>query len=235
MGQMPKPDVDLVTGLSPSISISQKSTGHNPRSTVGTITEIYDFLRVVFARVGTGYCPTCDIPIAAQTRDSILSRLMALDSEKSLWILAPLIRGKKGEYRDLFEDLRRQGFARARVNGNTIALSEPPALDRQMRHQIEVVIDWVEPDERERGRLIEALDLGLKLGEGTVIVSLTDPSQEAAGEVKHDELFSSQYACASVVGAFNHRRLSCSASIVLKACVGHAMDSDNCIHSCQSD
>ncbi len=117
MGQMPKPDVDLVTGLSPSISISQKSTGHNPRSTVVTITEIYDFLRVVFARVGTGYCPTCDIPIAAQTRDSILSRLMALDSEKSLWILAPLIRGKKGEYRDLFEDLRRQGFARARVNG----------------------------------------------------------------------------------------------------------------------
>ncbi len=202
MGQMPKPDVDLVTGLSPSISISQKSTGHNPRSTVGTITEIYDFLRVVFARVGTGYCPTCDIPIAAQTRDSILSRLMALDSERALWILAPLIRGKKGEYRDLFEDLRRQGFARARVNGATIALSDPPALDRQMRHQIEVVIDWVEPDERERGRLIEALDLGLKLGEGSIIVSLAEPDSEQAGAPKSDELFSSQYACSSCGRSF---------------------------------
>jgi excinuclease ABC subunit A len=96
MGQMPKPDVDYVSGLSPSISISQKSTGHNPRSTVGTITEIHDFLRVLYARVGTGYCPTCDVPIAAQTQASIQARVMAIDSDQTLWMMAPLARNQKG-------------------------------------------------------------------------------------------------------------------------------------------
>ncbi len=112
IGQLPKPDVDYLSGLSPSISISQKSTGHNPRSTVGTITEINDFLRVLFARVGTGFCPSCDVPITAQTRDQIVARILALPPQPTYVILAPIIRGQKGEYRDLFEDLMRQGFNR---------------------------------------------------------------------------------------------------------------------------
>ncbi len=202
MGQMPKPDVDLVAGLSPSISISQKSTGNNPRSTVGTITEIYDFLRVLFARVGTGYCPSCQNPITAQTRDSILARVMTLDSEATLWLMAPLIRAQKGEFRDLFEDLRRQGFSRARVNGETIMLSAPPALDRQHRHHVEVIIERLDPDARDRGRVSEAIELALRLGEGALIVSQTDPSSESAGTVASDVLFSSKYSCGSCGRSF---------------------------------
>lgn len=202
MGQMPKPDVDYVSGLSPSISISQKSTGHNPRSTVGTITEIYDFLRVVYARVGTGYCPTCKTPITAQSRDSILARVMSLDSEATLWLMAPLIRAQKGEFRDLFEDLRRQGFTRARVNGETIRLADPPALDRQHRHHVEVIIDRLEPDARDRVRLGEALDLALRLGEGSLIVSQTDADTESTDVTARDLLFSSKYACGSCGRSF---------------------------------
>ncbi|MCG8652002.1 MAG: excinuclease ABC subunit A, partial [Pirellulales bacterium] len=130
MGQMPKPDVDLVSGLSPSISINQKSSGTNPRSTVGTITEIYDFLRVLFARVGVGHCPDCHCPITAQSRDAITSRILSLPRDAALWIMAPLVRGQKGEFKDLFEDLRKQGFSRARVDRETIRLSDPPSLDR---------------------------------------------------------------------------------------------------------
>ena len=112
MGQMPKPNVDLVSGLSPTISISQKSSGSNPRSTVGTITEIYDFLRVLYARVGTGRCPKCNTQIDAQSKDSITARILDLPRDSTLWILAPKIRRQKGEFRDLFEDLRKQGFVR---------------------------------------------------------------------------------------------------------------------------
>ena len=164
MGQMPKPDVDLVAGLSPSISISQKSSGNNPRSTVGTITEIYDFLRVLYARVGTGHCPACATQITAQSRDAITSRILTLPMEATLWLMAPLIRGQKGEFKDLFEDLRKQGFSRARVDGETIRLSDPPTLDRQHRHDVEVVVDRINPDDRDRGRINEAVDVALKLG-----------------------------------------------------------------------
>src|SRR6056297_255673 len=165
LGQMPKPDVDLVSGLSPSVSISQKASGKNPRSTVGTITEIYDFLRVLYARVGTGHCPSCQSPIEAQSADAIATRVLSFPAEETLWVLAPLVRGKKGAYRDLFEDLRKQGFMRARVDDETIQLAQPPALDRQHRHDIEVVVDRIDPDSRDRGRIREAIELGLKLGE----------------------------------------------------------------------
>ena len=114
LGQMPKPEVDLISGLSPSISISQKSAGNNPRSTVGTITEILDYLRVLFARVGRGYCPQCGLPVTAQSREQILASILARPAGSSILVLAPLIRRQKGEYRDLFENLRKQGFARAR-------------------------------------------------------------------------------------------------------------------------
>src|SRR5690606_14957817 len=137
----PKPDVDHIAGLSPSISIAQKSSGTNPRSTVGTITEIHDFLRVLFARVGQGYCPRCGRRITAQSREQILAGILALPAATPLLVLAPLIRQQKGEYRDLFEDLIKQGFARARVDGQVVRLQEAPRLDRQMRHDIEVVVD----------------------------------------------------------------------------------------------
>jgi len=141
LGQMPKPDADYIGGLSPSISISQKSTGANPRSTVGTITEIYDYLRVLFARVGQGFCPKCGQPITAQTREQIIARILHLPEGTRLAVLAPLIRGQKGEYRDLFEDLLKQGFVRARVDGTVVSLTDDLQLDRQMRHNIEVVVD----------------------------------------------------------------------------------------------
>ncbi|MCH5376085.1 MAG: excinuclease ABC subunit UvrA, partial [Planctomycetes bacterium] len=202
MGQMPKPDVDYVSGLSPTISISQKSSGNNPRSTVGTITEIYDFLRVLYARVGVGHCPSCGTPIAAQSRDAITARILELPSEVTLWILAPLVRGQKGEFRDLFEDLRKQGFLRARVDGETIRLSEPPPLDRQHRHDVELVVDRVEPDHRDRGRIAEAVDLALKLGQSTLLVSSSSPNDSQAGAPKQDRLFSSKYACGSCGKSF---------------------------------
>ena len=195
MGQMPKPDVDLVTGLSPSISISQKSSGNNPRSTVGTITEIYDFLRVLYARVGTGHCDQCAAEITAQSRDAITSRIQDLPIDETLWIMAPLVRAQKGEFRDLFDDQRKHGFTWARVDGETIRLSDPPALDRQHRHDVELVVDRIDPDSRDRGRIYEAVDLAVKLGESTVIVSLSEPNAQQAGPPKQDRLFSSKYAC----------------------------------------
>ena len=141
LGQMPKPDVDLISGLSPSISISQKTAGQSPRSTVGTITEIYDYLRVLFARVGTAHCPQCGRELSAQSRDQIIDRIAALPEGTRLLVLAPLVRGQKGEYRDLLGDLMRQGFARARVDGKVVQLGGDLRLDRQMRHSIEVVVD----------------------------------------------------------------------------------------------
>ncbi|TWU15003.1 UvrABC system protein A [Novipirellula galeiformis] len=202
MGQMPKPDVDFVGGLSPSISISQKSTGNNPRSTVGTITEIYDFLRVLYARVGTGHCPQCEVEITAQSRDAIVTRILSLPGEATLWVMAPLIRGQKGEFRDLFEDLRKQGFSRARVDGETIRLSDPPHLDRQHRHDVEVIVDRIDPDSRDRGRVTEAIETGLKLGESTVMVSLSEANDRDAGKPAADLLYSSRYSCGSCGQSF---------------------------------
>src|SRR6266403_3296091 len=141
LGQMPKPDVDYISGLSPSISISQKSSGQNPRSTVGTITEIYDYLRVLYARAGHGHCPNCARPITAQSREQIIERIMSLEAGTAFLVLAPLIRAQKGEYRDLFEDLLKQGFARARADGRTVQLTDDLRLDRQLRPNIEVVVD----------------------------------------------------------------------------------------------
>jgi len=172
LGQMPKPDVDLISGLSPSISISQKSSGQNPRSTVGTITEIYDFLRVLFARCGQGHCPQCGRPITAQTREQIIDRIGVLPEGTKFSLLAPLVRGQKGEHRDLFEDLLKQGFVRARVDGDAISLSSPPSLDRQMRHDVEVVVDRLQSGPSLRARLAEAVDLALKIGKGNLIVAL---------------------------------------------------------------
>src|SRR6478672_3655832 len=172
LGQMPKPEVDHISGLSPSISISQKSSGNNPRSTVGTITEIYDFLRVLYARIGHGNCPKCGKPITAQTREQIIARIMAIETGTQYSVLAPVIRGQKGEYKDLFEDLRKQGFVRARVDGSFVSLTDDLSLDRQMRHNIEVVVDRLKAAPSVRGRLAEAVDTALGIGKGNIIIGV---------------------------------------------------------------
>ncbi len=186
LGQMPKPEVDRIDGLSPSISIQQKTGGRNPRSTVGTITEINDYLRVLFARVGQGHCPSCDRPVAAQTREQIVARAMQLPEGVPFSVLSPVIRGQKGEYKDLFDELSRAGYVRARVDGKVFALTDRLELDRQIKHNIEVVIDRLKAGPGGRARLAEAIEAALKLGEGTVIVAV---------EGKPDLLLSSHYAC----------------------------------------
>jgi excinuclease ABC subunit A len=193
LGQMPKPDVDHISGLSPSISIAQKAAGSNPRSTVGTITEIYDFLRVLYARVGQGHCPKCDRPITAQSREEIIGRIQALPDKTKFLVLAPIVRGQKGEFRDLCEDLLKQGFVRARVDGKVVQLSDNLALDRQMRHDIEVVVDRLVNGPTIRTRLAEAVELALKMGEGNLIIA-GEPSDttnsvvggESSGETDPD-------------------------------------------------
>ncbi|MGE0536179.1 MAG: excinuclease ABC subunit UvrA [Pirellulales bacterium] len=172
VGQMPKPDVDFISGLSPAISISQKSSGQNPRSTVGTITEIYDYLRVLFARVGLGHCPKCQRPITAQSREQIIDRIETLPAGTRFMVLAPQAKLQKGEFRDLFADLRKQGFARARVDGRVVALSDDLRLDRQMRHTIEAVVDRLVAGNVSRSRLAEAVETALNLGKGNLVVAL---------------------------------------------------------------
>src|ERR1041385_5926649 len=140
MGQMQKPDVDLLAGLSPAISIQQKTAGRNPRSTVGTVTEIHDDLRVLYARVGQGHCPQCGRPITAQTREQILARILALPEGTRFLVLAPVIRGQKGEYKDLFADMLKRGFLRARVDGQLVRLSDDLKLDRKIKHNIEIIV-----------------------------------------------------------------------------------------------
>ncbi len=190
LGQLAKPDVDQITGLSPAISIQQKAGGWNPRSTVGTITQIHDYLRVLFARVGGQHCTKCARPIRAQSREQIIARIMELPSNTKAVILAPVVRGQKGEYRDLFADLIRQGYTRARVDGQAVTLSEPPSLARNIRHNIEVIVDRLSLTAGIRPRLAEAVENALKLGNGTVIVQ----SASSSGE-ENDLLLSSEYAC----------------------------------------
>jgi len=187
LGKLPKPDVDLIAGISPSISISQKSGGQNPRSTVGTITEIYDFLRVLYARVGRGHCPHCGRPITAQSREQILERILCLPPGTKFSVMAPLIRGQKGEYRELFDDLLKQGFVRARVDGSVVRLSDRLRLDRQMRHDIEVVVDRLTAGAKIRPRLAEAVELALRLGEGNLVVAVESEKPKAEGGVEDRE------------------------------------------------
>ena len=187
MGQMQKPDVDFLSGLSPSISIQQKAAGRNPRSTVGTITELHDYLRVLYARVGQGHCPVCKRPITAQTREQIVQRILALPAGTRFLVLAPVIRGQKGEYKDLFADMLRRGFLRARVDGEVVKLTDDLKLDRKIKHHIEIVIDRLKNDAADRGRLAEAVEQGLGLAEGALIVHIEEPAE--------DILYSAHYAC----------------------------------------
>lgn len=188
IGQLPKPNVDYIGGLSPAISISQKSTSGNPRSTVGTITEIYDFLRVLYARAGTGFCPQCQIPIKSQTRDQIIARLQALSESPEYLILAPLVRGQKGEHRELFESLLRQGHARARVDGQVVRIAQVPMLQRQQKHTIEVVITRFAPTSTPRSVIADGVAEALKLGDNTLIIAPWNEQSEAKKADDSDEV-----------------------------------------------
>src|SRR4051812_48268156 len=169
LGQLPKPDVDYLGGLAPAISIQQKTASRNPRSTVGTVTEVYDFLRVLFARVGLGHCPNCGRPITAQTRDQIIARILALPEGSRFLVLAPVVRGQKGEYKDLFQDMLRRGFLRARVDGQVVKLTDDLKHDRKIKHDIEIVIDRLKNEPKVRTRLAEAVEQALGLSEGSIV------------------------------------------------------------------
>ena len=196
LGQMPKPDVDAITGLAPSISIQQKVTSRNPRSTVGTITEIYDYLRVLYARVGRGHCVQCGREIAAQSTDQILESIQALPEGTKFQILAPIVQQQKGEFRDLFADLLKQGYLRARVDGELVNLSDDLGLKKHFKHTIEVVIDRLVAGKGHRTRLAEAIESAVRLSGGTLIVSQPDPVPDTR-RPNPDKLYSAKYACAA--------------------------------------
>lgn len=182
LGQMPKPEVDSITGLAPSISIQQKSSGRNPRSTVGTITEIYDYLRVLFARVGQPRCYKCDRPITAQTRDHILDAILRLPDGTKFQILAPVVQRQKGEFKDLFVDLLKRGFLRARVDGKVVQLTDDLNLDKQMKHTIDVIVDRLVAGKSTRARVAEAIESALNLAERRLIVSTESTSEFPSSE-----------------------------------------------------
>jgi excinuclease ABC subunit A len=171
---MEKPDVDSIEGLSPAISIDQKTTSRNPRSTVGTVTEIYDYLRLLYARVGRPHCPVCGRPIAGQSIDSIVEQILALPDGTRFTVNAPVVRDRKGEYRDLFEELRNEGFTRVKVDGEQHLLEEAPALDKKFKHTIEVVVDRLVMKEDLRTRLTQSVETAIALAEGLVTVDVVD-------------------------------------------------------------
>ncbi len=185
LGMLEKPKVDFMSGLSPSISIDQKSVGRNPRSTVGTITEIYDFLRLLYARVGEPHCPECGKKIEPQTAQQIVDRVLQLPEGSKIMIMAPIVRGRKGEYRKEFKDLLRKGFVRARVDSELIDIEDGLSLDRYFEHTIEVVVDRLAVKEKERGRISEAVEASLNMAEGVVTIS------HASGDLTLSE----QFAC----------------------------------------
>ena len=183
LGQLPKPDVDQISGLAPAISIQQKTSGWNPRSTVGTITQIHDYLRVLYARAGTQHCSQCHRPITAQTREQMIGRILALPEGTRCLLLAPKIKQQKGEHRDLLAELLQRGFVRARVDGEVIDLAEAPELDRYRKHDIEIVVDRLTIRPNLRSRVADALETALEYGSGAAVVAVLAEGADAdAGE-----------------------------------------------------
>ncbi|MDF5759216.1 excinuclease ABC subunit UvrA [Spongiactinospora sp. TRM90649] len=174
LGQMDKPDVDFIEGLSPAVSIDQKSTSRNPRSTVGTITEVYDYLRLLWARIGKPHCPTCARPIARQSPQQIVDRVLELPEGTRFQVLAPVVRGRKGEYAELFSQLQAKGFARARVDGTVVRLEEPPTLKKYEKHDIEVIVDRLSVKDGARRRLTDSVETALQLSGGTITLDFVD-------------------------------------------------------------
>ena len=192
LGQVDKPDVDFIEGLSPAVSIDQKSTSRNPRSTVGTITEVYDYMRLLWARVGHPHCPICGERISKQTPQQIVDQLMELPERTRFQILAPVVRARKGEFVDLFAELSAKGFSRARVDGQTIQLNEPPKLAKQIKHTIDVVVDRLVIKEDVRQRLTDSIETALGIADGRVLADFVDLEED---DPKRVRAFSENLAC----------------------------------------
>ncbi len=190
LGQMDKPDVDFIEGLSPAVSIDQKSTNRNPRSTVGTITEVYDYFRLLFARAGRPHCPECGKAVSRQSPQQIVDQILTMPPATKFQVLAPVIRERKGEFVDLFAELVTQGYSRARVDGEIIQLTEPPKLKKQEKHTIEVVIDRLTAKAESKSRLTDSIETALKLGNGLVLLDFVDAK---SGEKEHT--YSEHLAC----------------------------------------
>ena len=184
IGVSEKPDVDSIEGLSPSISIGQKSTNKNPRSTVGTITEIYDYLRLLFARIGVPYCPTHHIPITSQSIEEMTNKVMEYVG-LTVSILSPIVHGEKGTHKDLFDELRKEGFTKVRVNGKIMSLNGEITLEKNIKDNIDIVIDKIVIEESERSRVFEAIETSTKKADGKVVILVND----------EEILMSEKYAC----------------------------------------
>ena len=197
LGRMVKPDVDYIEGLSPAISIDQKGTSHNPRSTVGTVTEVYDYLRLLFARVGKPHCPKCQRPVQRQTIQEIVDEIIRLPPETRFMVLAPVVRDRKGEYKDVFESARKKGFVRVRVDGEVSDLSDEFKLSRYKQHTIEIVVDrLVASPDLEESRVYASIETAMKLAQGIVSVAIFTPMSETDTANKQSELlFSEHFAC----------------------------------------
>ncbi|HEY0641631.1 MAG TPA: excinuclease ABC subunit UvrA [Pseudonocardiaceae bacterium] len=192
LGQMDKPDVDFIEGLSPAVSIDQKSTSRNPRSTVGTITEVYDYLRLLYARAGKPHCPQCGRPISKQTPQQIVDQVLAMADGTRFQVLAPVIRGRKGEYVDLFSALQSQGYSRVRVDGTVHQLTDPPKLKKQEKHDIEVVVDRLTVKASSKQRLTDSVETGLRLADGIVVLEFVDLDEN---DPHRERRFSERMAC----------------------------------------
>ncbi|MDB5458792.1 MAG: excinuclease subunit, partial [Caulobacteraceae bacterium] len=189
---MGKPDVDLIEGLSPAISIEQKTTSKNPRSTVGTVTEIHDYMRLLWARVGVPYSPATGLPIESQTVSMMVDKITALPEGARLYLLAPMIRGRKGEYRKEIADLQRQGFQRLKIDGVFYAIEDAPPLEKQIKHDIDVVVDRIVTKEGLEQRLADSLETALRLADGIAVAEWADAKE---GETAQRLLFSEKFAC----------------------------------------
>lgn len=192
LGQMDKPDVDFIEGLSPAVAIDQKSTSRNPRSTVGTITEVYDYLRLLYARAGTQYCPVCDAKIEAQSAEQIVIRLLKEPERTKIQILAPIVRGRKGEHLDVIDNLKAEGYSRAVIDGETVRLEDPPKLAKTKKHTISVVVDRIAIRDGIRSRLNDSVETALQLSGGVVIADFVD---REPGSSDRERRFSEKRAC----------------------------------------
>ncbi|MFE6054178.1 excinuclease ABC subunit UvrA [Kitasatospora sp. NPDC056446] len=192
LGQMDKPDVDFIEGLSPAVSIDQKSTNRNPRSTVGTITEVYDYLRLLFARIGKPHCPHCGRPIAKQSPQAVVDKVLELAEGTRFQVLSPVVRERKGEFVDLFADLQSKGYSRARVDGETIQLAEPPKLKKQEKHTVEVVIDRLTVKESAKRRLTDSVETALRLSGGMVVLDFVDLPED---DPERERMYSEHLYC----------------------------------------
>jgi excinuclease ABC subunit A len=207
LGLMEKPDVDLIEGLSPAISIEQKTTHRNPRSTVGTVTEIYDYLRLLFARIGVPYCFKCGKKISSQSIDQIVETVMTLPENSRIQVMAPVVRGRKGEHEEHFENARKKGFLRVRVDGEQFTLDQEIRLEKNKKHHIEIIVDRIVLKDGVRPRLAESIEAAIELGDGLVVID----------ENGEDRIYSTRLSCPTAAFRYRSSLPGCFHSTILTA------------------